>query len=384
VGETHLPNLSACSKYCCRAFVYQSPAQTPEVFLSHLRQEIEQHGYKLVIPMSDVTITQIASIQDELQSMVELPIPSIGSLQRSFDKAEIYRLADSLGIPKPQTYAPTSEVELKRLIEEIKYPVVIRPRRSRVMTQKGMYHGLVDYATSGEELLLKYYAIHQYIPWPLLQERINGPGCGVFVLMNRGNPRAWFAHRRLREKPPSGGVSVLRESIPLDPTIQAYAKRLLQALDWHGVAMVEFKLDAADDYRPKLMEVNGRLGGSLQLAIDAGVNFPALLYRMVTNGDVAPCNDYQVGVRTRWLVGDLDHLLARMLKSSRSLQLPSNAPGRFQTLKEFCRFRDPNLHYELFQRDDLRPGFFDLAQYVGGMTRHLSRKLQERLWHKRP
>ena len=43
-----------------------------------------------------------------------------------------------------------------------------------------------------------------------------------------------------------------------------------------GVAMVEYRYDPASR-RYVFMEINGRFWGSLQLAIDAGVDFPALL-----------------------------------------------------------------------------------------------------------
>ena len=49
-------------------------------------------------------------------------------------------------------------------------------------------------------------------------------------------------------------------------------ERLLTALNWHGVAMVEFKIDATGQHW--LMEINPRLWGSLALSIDAGVDFP--------------------------------------------------------------------------------------------------------------
>ena len=83
--------------------------------------------------------------------------------------------------------------------------------------------------------------------------------------------RAVFAHRRLREKPPSGGVSVYRESVAPDPSLVARAAALLAGLGWRGVAMVEMKTDARTG-TPYLMEVNGRFWGSLQLAVDAGVD----------------------------------------------------------------------------------------------------------------
>ena len=107
----------------------------------------------------------------------------------------------------------------------------------------------------------------------MLQERIRRPRHRCVRLLSRGRAVALFSHRRLRERPPWGGVSVLSESIALCPDARDYAHSLLDDLGWHGVAMVEFKRDARDGV-PKLMEINGRFWGSLQLAIDAGVDFP--------------------------------------------------------------------------------------------------------------
>ena len=59
----------------------------------------------------------------------------------------------------------------------------------------------------------------------LIQERIVGPGIGVFVLCDHGRLLAAFAHRRLREKPPSGGASVLCESVAVDPGARATGAR---------------------------------------------------------------------------------------------------------------------------------------------------------------
>jgi hypothetical protein len=74
----------------------------------------------------------------------------------------------------------------------------------------------------------------------------------------------------LREKPPSGGVSVLSESVQVNSKLGSLAQTLLENSNWHGVAMVEFKV--ATDGTPYLMEINTRFWGSLQLAIDAGVD----------------------------------------------------------------------------------------------------------------
>src|SRR5207245_8993362 len=122
----------------------------------------------------------------------------------------------------------------------------------------------------------------------LLQRWVEGIGEGFFALRWGGRTVAMFAHRRLREKPPVGGVSVYRESIPLDDALVGPGLRLLDALDWQGVAMVECKRDLISG-RHVIMEVNGRFWGSLQLAIDAGVDFPSLLVRCGAAAMVADC-----------------------------------------------------------------------------------------------
>jgi len=168
----------------------------------------------------------------------------------------------------------------------------------------------------------------------------------------------------LREKPPSGGVSVLRESIALPQPMTQYALRLLQNVGWHGVAMVEFKVDRHTGV-PFLMEVNGRFWGSLQLAHDAGVNFPLLLYRMACGDKVnVAAVGYKVGVKSRWLLGDVDHLLQRLFKSDATLSLSPNSPTKLKTLFDFCLLFQKNTHYEVNRLDDPSPFFYELRQYL--------------------
>lgn len=38
--------------------------------------------------------------------------------------------------------------------------------------------------------------------------------------------------------------------------------------------------------RPKLMEIDGRFWGSLEVAIALGIDFPYLFYRLAVDGDV--------------------------------------------------------------------------------------------------
>ena len=136
----------------------------------------------------------------------------------------------------------------------------------------------------------------------LVQQRIVGPGVGIFLLLWDGAVRATFAHRRLREKPVSGGVSVYSESVSADPALVERSRQLLEQMQWSGVAMVEYKLETKTG-TPYLMEVNGRFWGSLQLAIDAGVDFPALLVAAATGAPLADYRDVSHGRSQPMVVG---------------------------------------------------------------------------------
>jgi predicted ATP-grasp superfamily ATP-dependent carboligase len=240
------------------------------------------------------------------------------------------------------------------------YPVVLKPHRSRVRTPDGWQSCTVSYALGEEDLRRRLAAMpKEYFP-VLLQERVVGPGLGFFALYDRGSCLATFSHRRLREKPPSGGVSVLCESIRVPPSTADAADRLLRELGWQGVAMVEFKVDRRDG-TPRLMEINGRFWGSLQLAVDAGVDFPNLLLDLL-DGRATPPADYRVGVKSRWFWGDVDSLLTTLVGRQRD-ELPG-VSGRLAAVGRFLRVWEPGLIYENPRRGDMRPFFFESAQWI--------------------
>src|SRR5690606_9876903 len=84
-------------------------------------------------------------------------------------------------------------------------PAVLKPARS---VQDGVKLA-VSYLAHGEGIPARLAALPPAAFPLLVQQRIEGPGTGVFLLRWQGRTLAAFAHRRIREKPPSGGVSVV-------------------------------------------------------------------------------------------------------------------------------------------------------------------------------
>jgi predicted ATP-grasp superfamily ATP-dependent carboligase len=372
VGAETASSLAGASRYCSHAFVYPPPSADSDGFVATLLEVVKRGRFDAMFPVSDLAMQTIGPEWKQFEEYTALPIPPFRIYEDISNKYQLMKLASKLRIPIPKTvFVPYGQID--ELVNDITtFPVVVKPGRS-VMRKNGKWIKTgVHYADSAGELLRLYEDQGELKEPSLIQHRVEGEGQGLFVLMEQGKLLGHFAHRRLREKPPSGGVSVLRESIPLPQPMSEYALRLLQHVGWHGVAMVEFKIDRQSGV-PMLMEVNGRFWGSLQLALDAGVNFPYLLYQMATGQPTkVPPHGYRIGVKSRWLLGDLDHLLLRLFKSEDELHLPPDSPSRWECLLDFCRFFQRGMHYEVERFDDPGPCAYEMHQYLKNMFRSRS------------
>jgi predicted ATP-grasp superfamily ATP-dependent carboligase len=364
IGAESPRSLAGSSRYCRHSFAYPSPYQEPEQFITRLMAAAHEYQADALFPVSDIAMHIVGPDKSRFGSNLHIPTPTAEVFEGISDKYRLMRQAVEAGVPIPDTiFVPDGRLDgISERVTE--FPVVIKPGCSLVKEQGRWTKTIVCYANSRSELE-HIYRNQPHLRRPsLIQRRIVGEGQGLFVLMEEGKPLGIFAHRRVRERPPSGGVSVLRESIALPKDMVEATLKLLQPVKWHGVAMVEFKIEKTTQ-RPMLIEINGRFWGSLQLAVDAGVNFPLLLLNMAMGKPATvPENGYRIGVKSRWLLGDLDQLIMRLTRRESSLHLPPGAPSRLQSLVSFCRFFEQDLFYEVEQADDLGPSKFEIMRYV--------------------
>ena len=146
-------------------------------------------------------------------------------------------------------------------------------------------------------------------PSVLVQEFIDGYGVGVSGLFSEGRPVALIAHRRVRESNPTGGPSAVAETIELEPKLLAPTTALFQRIGFTGPAMAEYKVDRRSG-EPFLMEINGRLWGSVMLASAAGLDLPYLYWKMLNGIEISEDEKrYRIGIRGRNIVGDSKWLL---------------------------------------------------------------------------
>ncbi len=364
VGAPRAMALAQTSRFCGARARYLDPSIDAGGFIESLEREIERLRIDVLLPIADISTLVVTEHRARLARLCQLPLASAETIALAADKAAILQTAERLGIPIPRTVLVDSAEPSAEMLAGVTWPVVMKARRSRMRTASGWVASSVAYASGPEELTSLLRALPAEAFPAILQERIEGPGMGVFMCYQRGKAVAVFGHRRLREKPPSGGVSVLSESIAIPDDALGYASRLLEELQWQGVAMVEFKVDRRDGV-PKLMEVNGRFWGSLQLAIDAGVDFPNILLATLADAPVPPAPPYRTGVLNRWFWGDLDSLLLQL----RGRQAATDSwGGKAKAVGRFLRLWQRDLHYENPKFSDLRPWLFETSEWMRQAT----------------
>lgn len=342
-------SLAGASRFALGEAEVPEALSQPERFAEAVAALTRQWGIDVLLPISEESLLAILPVIDQMPG-VRVPFSTIESFRMAADKQHVTAVAATLGISVPeQVVVPSADAARSIDVGDLPFPLVIKPARSVAGEAADRVKMGVSYVNNRAELDALVHSIPSN-GYPLLvQRRIEGPGTGVFLLIWDGQPIAQFAHRRIREKPPSGGVSVLAESISADPATVRQSEALLSALNWRGPAMVEFKQDRVTGRR-YLMEINGRFWGSLQLAIDAGVDFPALLVAAALGNPVTPISQYRIGVRGRWWWGEVDHLIARLKRSS-------DAPGMGSRTRAVQQFLWPGagVRNEILRADDPMP-----------------------------
>jgi predicted ATP-grasp superfamily ATP-dependent carboligase len=299
-------DLASYSRYCYRAEI--APRPTESGFVDAVLGVLGQNPYDLLIPVGYAAAESFARRRDEILALTSLQIPDHDLLKSAADKRYVCGLALRLGLPVPQTFYPDTWRAVARAHELLRFPVVIKSTLESSKTT-------VRYVQSAEKLLSTYREVCGQNDFaegnlPMLQEYIPGYGCGFFALYQHGVCKRIFMHRRIRENPPSGGASTCAESF-YDDKLKSYGIRLLDHLRWHGVAMVEFRYDIRDrDY--KVLEVNPKFWGSLDLALEAKAEFPHDLCRMAQGAQLDYSEEYDRNLRYHWpLSGEIHHLARR-------------------------------------------------------------------------
>lgn len=358
VGASRSSALALHSRHADTTFVYTHPLLSKERFvrdvLSFCTREKEP---PVLFAFSDATFLSLARAYSDIQKCARMVLPSSESVEIAFDKARTMDLAQKLAIPIPPTFFPTTSEDARTITRKVSFPVVVKPRHSASWLGDGGVSGSVVFVQTIGELEEVFTQVYEETGEPpLIETYIEGDEYGIEVFAHEGEVAQWFAHKRIRSLSPTGGASVVKESIELPPDLKEYSTKLVRELSWSGVAMLEFKRDKKQGDAPLLLEINGRFWGSLPLALSAGVDFPFQYFSYASGERDITVASYATGIVTRYLLGDVKHLLTTLFKRG---SLPS-APqqSRLRSVYDFIRaFRYKE---DVFHPQDPKPFFAEI------------------------
>lgn len=342
-------------------FASRYPRHTHRLGPGDYRQTLPEALHRLapthdvLIPVSAFSIAVVHECRENLDPSLRSFLPLPEAFRHASDKRSVTATAQRIGVPVPQTFEGITPqtIESWAAAHEDRLPLVIKfsdEDRDSHWAPEERYR----IVRSIEDLVREYRRMDSVASNPLVQEYVEGDGYGYFAIFNSsGDPVAEFGHRRLREYPVTGGPSTLCESVA-DVRLMDLGRTMLRALEWRGVAMVEFKQDRrTGEY--KLLEINPRFWGSLPLALQCGVNFPLHQVRLALGEEVAPQGDYAVGTKMRFLLTDL-LAIRQEWRQEKSFSLV------WRYLLELC---DMRIKDGIFSLDDLRPFLTYLRQGLG-------------------
>ena len=381
VASHLLKPLTSYSNTVRTHFQYPNPLVAGDQFVEWLLEHVDAHHYDLVIPVTERLLVPLSRNRDRLRH-VKIAMPDAQSLELVLDKSQTLALAEKIGVPGPGGVSVGSMDELEVLKQSLSFPLVLKPARSIGTGEGGASQLQVSYAFDMTELEAGCTHALRFGPI-ILQEYFEGVGVGIELIAREGKVAYAFQHLRLHEVPLTGGGSSLRKSVPVAPQLLEASEKLISALNWNGVAMVEFKLDPQSG-EFCLMEINGRFWGSLPLATAAGADFPSMLLDLELDGDIGHYRPYRNDVYCRLLSRDL-YWYEAVLRGDADTRI-AKIPRRWEVFKELSIFLNFRHRFDVQSIFDPVPGLIDIGRISGDYFRRilaLNEEIQFRAQQKR-
>jgi len=336
------------SKYPSEKFVIPPYGTQLSQHRDALLELCKRNDVLTIMPFVEADAYLLSTQKEALKQYVKPVWVSSETFECVRDKTKLVQKAQRAGVPVPKTSELTEWTDWST-------PCVIKSRYSIMEAGNGLFYGGVEFADPNKRP--DFEAIRRRMRHdPIVQEYIRGPEFGFSALFNDGQPRAMFQHLRILSESQAGGASVLRKSI-FNKELGELGMKLLRALHWHGPAMVEFKFDE-EEGKFKLMEINPRFWGSLNLAIEAGVDFPYLYYKLARDGDCESVLTYRTNVVAHYLPGELRHLANVLQDREPSYVWKNSSSLKRDVFRIISMLR--HSEFDVLDRHDMAPLLVDI------------------------
>jgi len=297
------------SPYCA------SPLWSTRTFVSSFEDPVAEHTLRshplhALLVHGDDQVRWILRRWHGLPAGARRHFPAPEALETAMSKQHAMRLARELGIPVLETIVCASRAEVAAAA------VQLGARGDVVVKGEGAAAGAAVRSVRAGRWPSdqQWQAVTRHAPTVLVQRRIHGRRFLVTVAYAHGVERAACVHEKVVAAPFAFGPAAFGITRRMD-VLHDYAARMFTALQWHGIADIEFRQDVADG-RWYFMEINPRVCATLGIEAEAGLDLVGDWARVCAAGEArelptAPGRRYQDGVRYAWSTRALALLVRR-------------------------------------------------------------------------
>jgi predicted ATP-grasp superfamily ATP-dependent carboligase len=350
-----------CSKYCDEVVAVPDPMSDLLAYRDALLDVAARPDVRTIVPVRETDIYVLSRYRAEFAEHVSLPVPAPEPLRRVHDRLRLAEAAEAAGVPVPDT----------RLLAEVddwsdQRAVLVKSRYNLLtsaydetldptdaVTSDSIEHVDPDERPDAEAIRAEMR--HD----PIVQEFVPADDESmVGALYDEGDPLAVFQHRQVRGTSYVGSDGAYRESVAI-PELRQVATDLLDHLEWHGLACLEYLRDERTG-QFVLAEINPRMWQSLAATVAMGADFPAYYWLQATGRSDGIEPAYDVDVGCHWLKGEVLYATSLFRYDSPHVE----RPGYLDTARDVLTslVRQPRLDY--LSADDPCPFVQEWANFL--------------------
>ena len=253
-------------------------------YVAALRDLVELHDVRLIVPLTDLDHHVLAEGRDSLGGALVL-VSGIETVARCSDKYLAHEFFEEQGIGSLDARSPANEDVVQRLVAlpaDIRFPVLVKARRG--FGSRHIYRA----ANATElEFFLRYTAADSMVQAVCLGTEFS---IDVFCDLD-GRCLASVPRTMIESK---GGESIKGMTIK-DPDLIEFGCRVSEALRIIGPANVQCFREP--DGELQVTDVNPRFGGGFPLPTAAGSGYPELALALANGERPEPrLGDFRAGV----------------------------------------------------------------------------------------
>ncbi len=258
------------------------PRVADSAYVPALRELVERHDVKLIVPLTDLDQLALARARDQLRALVLLPEADV--VERLGDKYLAHGLLEERGLASPPTWLPTE------VPDDLRFPVLVKARHGF-----GSRHIYRCENASELEFFLRYTPVESCV-----QQFCLGEEFSIDVFCDWDGRCLNAIPRTMIES--KGGESIKGQTIKDWPLIE-FGCRVAETLDLVGPANIQCFRES--DGMHYVTDINPRFGGGFPLPTAAGSRYPELALALARGERPEPrLGEFREGVvMTRFFSG---------------------------------------------------------------------------------